>query len=745
MSVELFSPSSHRALRLRARRDLIVRPLQFGGQEQWGVKDPISLRYFQLQDEEYFLLQRLDGTRSPQGLLEEFNRRFAPHSLTPQELASFTASLHDQGLVIADATGQAELLLKRRDEQTRRAWLERATGLLAMRFRGVDPDAFLNALYPYVAWFFSPIVFVAMLALIGSALGLAVSQFDVLQTRLPGLQDFFTPQNILLLSVTLAVVKVCHEMGHAFTCKHFGGECHEFGLMLLVFTPCLYVNVTDAWLIKNKWSRAAIGAGGIYVELILASVCTYLWWFSQPGLLNSICLNVMVICSVNTVIFNGNPLLRYDGYFILADLTESPNLWQQATAVVKHYFATWVLDIAPVSERLLPPRNHGWLALYFVAAMCYRVFVLCTILWLLHQVLKPYGAQAAVHLIALASIVGMTGPAVYRLMNFLRQPRGNRSIRWPRFWLVTLIILAVAAGVAMIPLPFRVAAPVVLEPANAARVFVSHPGVLQNGVKYGEPVKRGDLIAELADLELSRKVVVLAGQVREQKIIVAQLYKRRVIEQGSPMKGPVADESIRAAEKKLDGLSEALKALERRQKQLNIVAPQAGVVMPPEEVRRPAAKGELAEWTGAPLQKENRGALLSSQTTLCSIGDPQLQDAVLAVNQADITSVMPGQTVAVRLDQTPGITLWGKVTAISEIDLQDPPPHLVATGATPVRTNERGEKELLETMYQVRVKLDAHQLPLTIRAIGQGRIYTPPQSIATLTYRYLSRTFNFDF
>ena len=127
------------------------------------------------------------------------------------------------------------------------------------------------------------------------------------------------------------MTKVLHEFGHGLSCKHFGGECHEMGVMILVLTPCLYCNVSDSWMLPNKWHRAAIGAAGMYVEVVLASICTFIWWFTEPGLFNYLCLNVMFICSVSTVMFNANPLLRYDGYYILADILEIPNLRQKAT------------------------------------------------------------------------------------------------------------------------------------------------------------------------------------------------------------------------------------------------------------------------------------------------------------------------------------------------------------------------------------------------------------------------------
>ena len=108
-------------------------------------------------------------------------------------------------------------------------------------------------------------------------------QFDVFRSKLPEFHQFFSVHNAFLLAVVLAFTKVMHEFGHGLSCKHFGGECHEMGIMVLVLTPCLYCNVSDSWLLPNKWKRAAIGAAGMYVELMLASVCTFLWWFSQPG------------------------------------------------------------------------------------------------------------------------------------------------------------------------------------------------------------------------------------------------------------------------------------------------------------------------------------------------------------------------------------------------------------------------------------------------------------------------------
>ena len=140
---------------------------------------------------------------------------------------------------------------------------------------------------------------------------------------------------LVWLAIALITTKALHELGHALACKHYGGECHELGLMLLVFTPCLYCNVSDSWMLPSKYQRAFIGFAGMYVEIFLASIATFIWWYSDPsGVLSNVCLRVMFISSVSTLLFNGNPLLRFDGYYVFSDAIEIPNL---ATRAARYY------------------------------------------------------------------------------------------------------------------------------------------------------------------------------------------------------------------------------------------------------------------------------------------------------------------------------------------------------------------------------------------------------------------------
>ena len=252
---------------------------------------------------------------------------------------------------------------------------------MCLRWKGIDPERIFAWTYPKVKWFFSPWTVAIAITMGIIALALVLVNFEAVRAKMPTFSQFFTPGNAFLLAITLAVTKVLHEFGHGLSCKHFGGECHELGFMLLVLTPCLYCNVSDSWMLPNKWHRAFIGAAGMYVELILASIATFVWFKTTPETLpNMLALNVMFICSVSTVVFNANPLLRYDGYYILADLTEIPNLRQKATTILSSTMAEWCLGLEPNEDPFLPQRNQAFFAVYSVAAAIYRWVVVISIL-----------------------------------------------------------------------------------------------------------------------------------------------------------------------------------------------------------------------------------------------------------------------------------------------------------------------------------------------------------------------------
>src|SRR5262249_51552197 len=249
-----------------------------------------------------------------------FEQAFAPLQLGLNQLQDYLHKLHESGLLLASASGQGNVLLDRRRDRARRDMTARIFNLFAFRLRGVAPQPLVDWLHARLGWIFSAWFLCGCGFLVIAAVVLVGVQFDVVRARIPTFGEFVTPANFVWLLVVLSGAKVLHELAHGLVCRHFGGECHELGAMFLVFTPCLYCNVSDSWMLPGRRERILISAAGVIAELVLAAVAAFLWWFSQPGLVNSICFNVMLVCSVTTLAFNANPLLRYDGYFVLADL-----------------------------------------------------------------------------------------------------------------------------------------------------------------------------------------------------------------------------------------------------------------------------------------------------------------------------------------------------------------------------------------------------------------------------------------
>ena len=352
--------STARPLNVRMRPDLAVRETRYQGTPYWVIKDPVGLNYFRFQEEEYNILLWLDGHSSLDELKRRFERQFAPQKIGLDELGRLIGTLHRSNLVIADLPGQGPQLMKRRREKRRQKLLGTLTNILAIRFKGIDPERILTAMLPYTRWFFSKWTATLCILFGLSALLLVAVQFDVFRAKLPTFHQFFAAQNWIWLAVAMAITKVIHEFGHGLSCKYFGGECHEMGAMLLVFTPCLYCNVSDSWMLPSKWQRAFIGAAGMYVELVIASIATYIWWFSDPGtIVNQLALSTMFVCSVSTLMFNANPLMRYDGYYILSDLTEIPNLRQKASTILHRKAGKWCLGLKEPDDPFLPERHQS--------------------------------------------------------------------------------------------------------------------------------------------------------------------------------------------------------------------------------------------------------------------------------------------------------------------------------------------------------------------------------------------------
>jgi putative peptide zinc metalloprotease protein len=524
------------------------------------------------------LLQLFDGKRSLDDVKERFEHRFPHLQLTADDLLQFIASLHRKNLVLSEVPQQGQALKRRRDEQRRAKALGRLTNLLSIRFPGVDPGRLFDWLYPKVRLAFSPAAVAAALVLVACAALLVAVQFDVFLARLPRFHQFFGLAGALWLMIALVISKVLHELGHGLACKHFGSQCRQIGVMLLVFTPCLYCDVSDSWMLRSKWQRVAIAAAGMYVEVVLAALCTLVWWFSEPGLLNHLCLYLMFVCSVSTVLLNVNPLMRFDGYYILADLWEIPNLRQKSATALRRAIGSWCLGVEASDEPDMPRRQRTLFTLYAVAAALYGWVVIAMILWFLAKVLEPYRLAVLGQLLALAAVIGLVAVPLWKVAKTVRVPGFAARVKPGRIAMSAGVLVLLLAAALLIPLPHHVAAPLVISPHDALPVYVEIPGKLRVvHVRPGQRVTAGMPLAELENLDLEEEIAQLTQERNGRRDRLKTLTRQRFTDAAALAQVPAAREALRAAEHQL-----ALRQADRDK--LILRAPRDGAILPALEV-----------------------------------------------------------------------------------------------------------------------------------------------------------------
>jgi putative peptide zinc metalloprotease protein len=734
--------STSRPLTLRMRPDLNARRHRYHGRTFWVVKEPVGLNYFRFHDEEFAILCMLDGRSSLDDIKEEFETQFTPQKITFHDLLQFVGMLHRSGLVISEATGQGHQLVKRRNDKKWRELMGKLSNVFALRFRGVDPERFLNWLYKYTGWFFRWPTVVCVLLFALAALTLVAVNFEEFQRKLPAFHQFFGPKNWFYLGITMATVKVLHEFGHGLSCKHFGGECHELGAMMLVFTPALYCNVSDSWMLPNKWHRAAIGAAGMYVELFLASCATFIWWFSEQGLLNSICLSVMFICSVSTIVFNGNPLLRFDGYYILMDILEIPNLRQKSTEITKRFFVWLCLGIEQPENPFLPHQHQWAFGLYTIAAVIYRWLVVFSIIFFLNSVFEPYGLKILGQIMALSGFVGLVVQPAWALFKFFNTPGSMNKMKKERLAATVGVIAAVVLFVFFVPLPYSVKCIFEIQPRGGQQVFSTVPGIIREvGFKPGDQVHEGDVLMKLHNSDLQLQLTDLAGKYREAEEALNVLQDQGFTDTGAISQLDVAREMRDSARKQYE---EKKKEFEK----LTILAPADGTIIPPpaRSDKVSVSQGRLPSWEGTPFDERNRGALVTPTDLICQIGDPRQMDAVLIVDQAYIDLVRKGQSVRVLLEAYTRKAYDSQIEEIASTEVKFVPQGMSTqrSGRLETQADPSGQMRPLNTSYQVRAPLVDIPGQLQAGMQGQARIYTDWQTLARRTYRYAAKTFHFD-
>ena len=731
------------------RSDLTFDSQSYQGVEFWVVKEPLGQKYFQFPPSVFYLLQELDGNQTIDQLQDKYHTKFAPKRITRQDLQQLLTRFHNDGLVTSDVSGQGAELLKRGEKNTRMERFQTLSNILAIRYRGFDPELILNFLNRWLWWVFTfPCAcFVAVASMI--ALLSVGANWSAFQSKLPGFEAFFDPHQWYLFVGVLCFTKVCHEFGHGLSCKRLGGECHEIGFMLLVLTPCLYCNVSDSWRLNNKWHRAAIGAAGMYVEIILATLATFVWWFAQPGLVQEICLKIMLVSSISTVLFNGNPLLRFDGYYILSDILEIPNLAQKSTKSLTTLMGRHWLGLEIPDDHLMPTNRPWAFAMFTIASFTYRWLIMFSIIYFLTTWLEPYGLESIGIGIALFSMIGMVVMPLYKLYKYMSVPGRMHQVKKLRFFSVLGVLLLTLAIVLLTPFPHYLRCSMVVVPDQLETIYIEEAGILEEClVKPGDQVVKGQPLARLTNLELELTLAESEGKLRAKEAELITMNAAGVRDNAGHYLDRLATLGSEIRE-----LTQLTANLRRQNEKLNLRSRFIGGTVLETPYRHQITSREEDPDLDQPplLSGRNQTVSVARGQRFCEVADLSKWQAYVLLTEHQIKLARVGNQAVMKLYYRPWEKIHGSIEQIGVTDLsidrdsyelsqkkiaalgqQDDVPDLVLEMVA--------QYQKPDLQYYARIPLE-NPGKLRIGVGGQARLYTSYRSLGARMLWWINQTF----
>ena len=715
-------------LPLRARRDLRFQEMQFQGETWQVVKDPLALQYFRIRQDELRVLELLDGSRGIDEVLVRLRIEFPSVQTSRRDLQLLITDLSRKGLIRSTRTGRAWKILGENRSRNRKRFLTAVLNPFFIKLPGWDPQPILQRLAPLVRWMFQPwAVCLTLMLILASWLQFAV-RFDAIQSQMPALSSLLTWPNVLLLWITLGAAKVVHEFAHGLACHHFGGECHEIGVAFMVFSPCLYCDVSDSWMLPEKRYRILIAAAGIYIEVLLSAIALLLWSWTQPGLLNLLLMNTFMVTAFTTVIYNANPLLRYDGYYMLADWLEIPNLRSRADREMQRLVLNAVSGIDLPGKLDSPTNNRILFVAYAICSLVNRWVVVLVLTGILYHLLKPFGLQnTAFAAMGVSIVVSLYRFAcgITKSISFVRR----HSMKPARVALTLMAVIGVVSASLMLPIPVRGHAPLVVEPAGMRNLYSQVDGVVEEILASpGESVIAGQPLLRLRNDSLDLEFAELQTTLRKRQL--EAVLSRAMNDSGR----------LELALEAVGTVEEELNLLQQKLNKLTIVASCDGVLIEP--VASTSRQNDSRNQN--PLDPKNQGTSLVARTLVCSIAPKENEwQAILFIDHAGRAKLQSGDDVEIKLSDRPSVMLHGRVLSVAPREENLVPASLSLKYGGPMATITdlvSGCERLPSAIYQATVVIQERDSSLFTGMRGTGRFEISRPSVVGWINTHLRRT-----
>lgn len=510
-------------LRPRLRSHVKVHRHRYRGHPWYVLHDHASGRVHRFTPAAYMIIGQLDGGRTVDEVWRGIAETHDEDAPGQDEVIRLLSRLHQNDLIQYSGTPDVADLLERYDRQAMQVVKQNLTNPMAFRVPLWDPDPFLRRTLPAVRWLTGWWGLVLWLAVVAAGLMTAALEWERLTTNLA--DRLLAAQTIFIALVTYPFLKALHELAHGYLARSRGAEVREMGIMFLVFFPVPYVDASAASAFRSKWDRAAVAGGGIFVETFVAAAALMVWAAAEPGLVRAVAFNLVMVGGLSTIIINGNPLLKFDGYYALSDILEIPNLAQRSNRYWGHVVQRHVFRARQLREEVATPGEKAWFVFYAPAAFVYRIAVMLGIALFVAQKFFVIGV-----LLALWSLFNaVIKPAFKALRHVVTSPQ-LRKVRRRANAITFGAIGVVAALLLTLPLPLRTDTEGVVWLPDTAHVRAGAPGfVAALDVRAGAPVAPGAVIARLEEPGARARLAALEWRVEEQRrrLTAVEVTERR--------------------------------------------------------------------------------------------------------------------------------------------------------------------------------------------------------------------------
>lgn len=513
MRESLFSPLWHRYAQQRPqlRSHVTVQPQRYRDQTWYLLINEVNGIHFRINDVAYQFVGRCDGNYTIQEVWDSMLESLADDTPTQDELIRLLGELDQRDLILYQVMTDIPTLFRRKQEKVKR---ERMAFInpLAFKLSLWDPSKFLDQTRWLQKLIFNPISFCIWLAIVISALLAAASDWDAL--RLHASNYLTTPKYLLLAWLSFPVIKALHEFGHALAVRHWDGPVKESGITFFVFTPAPYVDASASTAFRSQWQRVIVGAMGMMVELFLAAVALLIWVSTQPGLVHALAFVTMFVCGITSILFNGNPLLRFDAYHILCDTFELPNLANRSRLFWTNQFKRLVLGANNIVPMSYARGELKWLFAYAPLSIVYGLIILGYIVFWLGS--KSFVIGLLVALFAIAAMV--IKPLIATIKNTI-ESAGVGATRNRAKLMIASILSVTLIALFFVPVPFNTVAQGVIWLPDQAHIRPLSEGFIKEiRVAHGAEVQPNQVILVLSDPSLIAKRDNLNNQLSSMQV-----------------------------------------------------------------------------------------------------------------------------------------------------------------------------------------------------------------------------------